>query len=97
MAVSFADCKGLGTDPSYDGIESKTQSGLTCQTWMITHEIYNETNISNHFLFKSLRSAKNYCRNPNRRPGGPWCYTMDRNRNVTWDYCDIAICGQSKL
>ena len=29
-------------------------------------------------------------RNPDAEPGGPWCYTTDRN--VRWEYCDIPRC-----
>ena len=33
-----------------------------------------------------------FCRNPNNRKGGPWCYTT--NPSVEWQTCDIPICGE---
>ena len=43
----------------------------------------------NGFLDGSLEGAVNYCRNPNNRPGGPWCYTDDEYR---WEYCPVELC-----
>lgn len=37
-----------------------------------------------------LRNSRNYCRNPDGEPGGPWCYTNDRNKR--WEYCNIPSC-----
>ena len=42
------------------------------------------------FPDKTLAAAKNYCRNPDNGPKGPWCYTLDRS--VRWQYCDVKKC-----
>ena len=44
-----------------------------------------------NFPEADLASAKNYCRNPDGVPGGPWCYTIDKNKR--WEYCDVPLCG----
>ena len=35
--------------------------------------------------------ASNYCRNPDGREGGPWCYIDSTERNE-WEFCDIPFC-----
>ena len=37
-----------------------------------------------------VADAYNYCRNPENKPGGPWCYTTDPNK--VWEYCDVKVC-----
>ncbi len=33
----------------------------------------------------------NYCRNPDNKPDGPWCYTMDPNKR--WEHCAVPLCS----
>jgi len=35
---------------------------------------------------------KNYCRNPNNDPSGPWCYTLNQKRLGVRGYCDVQKC-----
>ncbi len=35
-------------------------------------------------------AESNFCRNPDGKPGGPWCYTMDKN--MPWEYCEVPYC-----
>ena len=67
----------------YRGLQNKTKSGKTCQRWTSqspqghsrTPAKYPNMGLGDH----------NYCRNPDREPGGIWCYTTDRNKR--WEYC----------
>jgi len=43
------------------------------------------------FPEKSMKLAKNYCRNPTRDPRGPWCYTLEPN--IIDDECDVPLCN----
>nr|XP_050849219.1 uncharacterized protein LOC127063448 isoform X3 [Vespula vulgaris] len=43
------------------------------------------------FPEKSMKAAKNYCRNPTKDPRGPWCYTLDPT--LIDDECDIPLCN----
>ncbi|VDH97333.1 Hypothetical predicted protein [Mytilus galloprovincialis] len=40
-----------------------------------------------------MKEHENYCRNPDREPEGPWCYTMDPRKR--FEYCDVPFCGQT--
>lgn len=51
-----------------------------------------DSNIRNeHFPERSVKLAKNYCRNPTRDIKGPWCYTMESS--VINDSCDVLLCN----
>lgn len=62
-----------------------TISGRTCQDWSSQYPHKHEQ--TDKIM---LRNSRNYCRNPDGEPGGPWCYTNDRNKR--WEYCNIPSC-----
>ncbi|XP_060536177.1 uncharacterized protein LOC132708084 [Cylas formicarius] len=41
-----------------------------------------------------VNRIKNYCRNPDKRPTGPWCYTM--NNDLIYESCAIPLCSFSQ-
>ncbi len=43
---------------------------------------------------QSLFLSENFCRNPNKRSGGPWCFTEPDTR---WEYCNISLCSSGPL
>ncbi|XP_076293122.1 uncharacterized protein LOC143215152 [Lasioglossum baleicum] len=49
------------------------------------------------FPERSMKTVKNYCRNPTGEPRGPWCYTLDLS--LIDDRCDIPLCnfGECRL
>jgi len=83
------ECKETALGTEYYGKISKTVSGLTCQDWasQIPHSHQVFTNLPDG----SEEEAKNFCRNPDNSPKGPWCYTSDED--VLWEYCDVKFCG----
>lgn len=68
-------------------------------------ELFNEMTVmsySSHeytdllrFPDGNLADSANYCRNPNGRQRGPWCFTVDNN--VEWEYCDVPRCGKTNI
>jgi len=48
---------------------------------MYTPEGYASKGIGDH----------SFCRNPDNKKTGPWCYTL--NSAVSWQTCAIPICG----
>lgn len=84
--VDVVECKLTMLGAEYRGYINITEFGKVCQQWgsSTPHISY----------FKHLADQKNYCRNPDHEPNGPWCYTIDPN--VRWQYCDIPYCGRFK-
>ncbi|XP_071172918.1 uncharacterized protein [Mytilus edulis] len=73
---------------NYGGNISKTRSGRTCQAWGVQTP-------QKHKFSKKLVDQKNYCRNPDNEPHGPWCYTTDAKKR--WEYCAIPYCGKKAI
>ncbi|CAG0885511.1 unnamed protein product [Cyprideis torosa] len=80
-----AECRRTQLAKEYRGRKTTTVSGHKCLRWIDIEHPFS----SKDFPEIILEDAKNYCRNPNNRPNGPWCYTHD---NATWDYCSIPYC-----
>ena len=81
------ECKKSETGEEYQGTIHTTVSGINCQRWdkQCPHKHGTDLELTN------LTEAKNYCRNPDRSPGGPWCYADDESKR--WEYCDVPVCG----
>ena len=75
------------------GTLSITVSGKTCQAWSSNtpHEPNEVSLVDANYPDGSRAAAENYCRNPDRDTGGPWCYTMDPN--TEWEFCDVPLCS----
>ncbi|XP_043491579.1 uncharacterized protein LOC122517208 [Polistes fuscatus] len=72
-----------------------TSSNVRCQYWQTDQPLHKvDPNITDaDFPEKSMKAAKNYCRNPTNDPRGPWCYTLDPT--LIDDECDIPLCNFS--
>ena len=81
-----ADCKNTSSGTEYRGTISHTTNLLTCQDWnkQIPHSYTTQT-------FPNAGLMKNYCRNPDNDPEGPWCFT-DLVFKI-WEHCSIPLCG----
>lgn len=78
------NCKRSTVGWEYASTTAVTVSNRTCQRW-------NESSPHGHSYTALLGDQQNYCRNPDREPNGPWCYTTDPKQR--WEYCDIPKCG----
>uniref|UniRef100_A0A3B3RGG3 Prothrombin n=1 Tax=Paramormyrops kingsleyae TaxID=1676925 RepID=A0A3B3RGG3_9TELE len=76
----------MGIGVNYRGNSAVTVSGKTCQYWKsnFPHKI-TEFNVS---LDASL--TQNHCRNPDKSPEGPWCFTRDPT--VRKEKCHVPKC-----
>ncbi|XP_077584350.1 prothrombin [Stigmatopora nigra] len=80
-----------GKGVKYEGDVFITKSGKRCQRWSagFPHPIIREFNASE----PDSILKENYCRNPDGREGGPWCFTQDPT--VPKETCNVPICGKS--
>ncbi|XP_059245732.1 hepatocyte growth factor-like protein isoform X3 [Mustela nigripes] len=72
----------------YRGTVAITTGGLPCQHW-------SQRFPNDHKYTPTLRNGleENFCRNPDRDPGGPWCYTTDPA--VRFQSCGIKSCREA--
>ncbi|KAM4702749.1 hyaluronan-binding protein 2 [Rhinophrynus dorsalis] len=76
----------------YRGHVSKTESGFTCLPWdsylLVKEEVSALTK-----AFSGI-GDHNFCRNPDGAEK-PWCYYRDDNGRLSWDLCDVDVCGST--
>uniref|UniRef100_A0A8C5PPL1 Uncharacterized protein n=1 Tax=Leptobrachium leishanense TaxID=445787 RepID=A0A8C5PPL1_9ANUR len=75
----------------YRGQVSTTDSGYTCLPWdsyLLTKESINAF-VSGIYMYGI--GEHNFCRNPDGAEK-PWCYFQDDEGNLSWDFCDVAVC-----
>ncbi|XP_039305190.1 uncharacterized protein LOC105195293, partial [Solenopsis invicta] len=92
--IDLSKCKVSQLGTEYRGFITTTVGGFRCQLWTVQQSLHKITNknISDiDFPERSMKLAKNYCRNPTRDPRGPWCYTLDPM--VIDDECDVPLCN----
>ncbi|KAL0278425.1 UNVERIFIED_CONTAM: hypothetical protein PYX00_000253 [Menopon gallinae] len=88
---NVGECRLAGTANDYIGHLNQTRSKRSCQEWKkFTNE--REVKVDN-FPDPTLDDTSNYCRNPSKTPGGPWCFTTDRG--VPRDFCYVKDCDKS--
>ncbi len=79
-------------DNNYSGYVSMTDTGQVCQAWSSNkpHEIKREYT-GDKFPDGSIKTAKNYCRDPGN-DGYLWCYTT--NPGLRRDTCTVYLNGR---
>ncbi|XP_053325850.1 hepatocyte growth factor-like protein isoform X2 [Spea bombifrons] len=75
----------VGNGETYRGTVSTTAKNKTCQQWRVKFP-------HDHKYTPTAKNGleENYCRNPDKDSGGPWCYTTDKN--VRHQLCGIKKC-----
>ena len=89
----FSDCRNTLEGMEYMGRRSVTLSGLTCQRWdeQTPHRHPYKDVIDKRFPDQNIVDAANFCRNPDGKDTGPWCYTTDPG--TEWETCQVPICS----
>jgi len=77
-----------GDGASYRGKKTTTNSGRICQNWA-SQSPHKHSRTPENYPNSDLTS--NYCRNPDYKPEGPWCYTTDSKWG--WEYCGVPQCS----
>ena len=80
-----------GVGLSFRGPESRTVDGHTCQRWDVDTPHKHGWNAVD--TWRGI-GPHNYCRNPTKAVGGPWCYTTTTSKR--WDYCSVPKCNQAE-
>ena len=97
LCLLFTDCKETGHGWEYTGKRSVTKTGKTCLRWDDISRDDPRYSSDDLYPDNTTADAANYCRNPDRRPTGPWCF-IDKTNSET---CGIPFCHgkgkQSKL
>ncbi|CAG0897041.1 unnamed protein product, partial [Darwinula stevensoni] len=98
--VEPRECKTTPNGEEYIGTQNVTVSGHPCLAWIKNYErvflfpFYRSYIPFNHSyipFYDDLYPSHNFCRNPNSRSGGTWCFIEDGNNTVT-DFCDVPMC-----
>ncbi|XP_005986997.1 prothrombin [Latimeria chalumnae] len=90
LEICLNDC-AEGNGANYLGDIAVTKSGKECQFW--SSNFPHKINISETPTFDMVKS-KNYCRNPDGNPKGPWCFTRDPMTRT--EECAIPVCGENR-
>ena len=70
------ECKLTDEGTEYRGSQSVSVTGRDCLSWDESAEYPDLT--------------ENYCRNPDNKAGGPWCYVGEGNDE--WEFCHVDFC-----
>lgn len=91
--TDITKCKLTHLGLDFTGAIAKTDSNVRCQSWTTTLPVHkvDESFTDKNFAEFSMKKAKNYCRNPNKSPEGPWCYTMDPQ--LIYETCGLPLCS----
>nr|XP_011310440.1 PREDICTED: uncharacterized protein LOC105270904 [Fopius arisanus] len=93
---NFGECRITGGGAEYGGSRETSSSGRKCKSWNKRYKTVNgktEKFSNRNYPESSKEKAKNYCRNPDDNPGGPWCYVEEEDYElVEREYCDVPFC-----
>ena len=84
----------VGDSRDYQGTQSVTETGRTCQAWSANSpQAHNGKGSSPAHFKHDDELPSNYCRNTLAGYGdesAPWCYTTDPDKR--WEFCGIPKC-----
>jgi hypothetical protein len=74
----------------YIGCQTQTVSGLGCMYWEEVEDTPYKPDRRGMYPIAAVNGnilgGHNYCRNPDKKSGGIWCYTA--SVETPWDYCE---------
>ena len=93
---SAGECYVQSDGSDYRGKVAVTIGGRECQAWSAQSPNHHTMTLINNPT--SGLGGHNFCRNPDGRPGGPWCYTLDFP-NMRSESCNVgaaaAVCDNA--
>lgn len=83
--IDLRNCKLTYAGVNFVGNLSETQTGSRCRRWETITGFTDDD-----FPDLSVQKARNFCRNPNADPNGPWCHIHSAKHKK--DTCNILLC-----
>jgi len=87
-SITERNCRTTKQGWEYRGPQSLTWEGKICQAWTSQLPHGHDRTPDN---YPNSGLTENFCRNPDNRTEGPWCYTMDSG--TEWQYCTVPSCN----
>lgn len=84
--IDLRNCKLTQAGANFLGNLSVTHTGSRCRRWETITGFTDDD-----FPDLSVQKARNFCRNPNTDPNGPWCYVHSVKQKK--DTCNIPLCS----
>ncbi|CAG0888047.1 unnamed protein product [Darwinula stevensoni] len=91
------ECKLTPSGGEYVGRLNTTISGFPCQHWLAQFPNDHDS------VWKSLSAfpdevdgSHNFCRNPDAKGHGPWCFSRKSYDRDVWEYCDVPFCPRTE-
>ncbi|XP_074641852.1 uncharacterized protein LOC141899442 isoform X2 [Tubulanus polymorphus] len=81
---------------NYNGTMNITADGNSCQSWDSVPAYARKKRTYMKVSDASMANASNYCRNPDKKPEGPWCYLANMSAGV-WAYCAVPSCDLAEI
>ena len=92
--LSVTDCKETEHGKEYKGKREVTKFGKTCRRWDSIAKLNPKYSSDVLYPDETITDAANYCRNPDGRSSGPWCFVTSTQQET----CDIPYCkGKGNL
>ncbi|CAG0903228.1 unnamed protein product [Darwinula stevensoni] len=84
------ECKLTRSGGEYVGRRNATISGFPCQHWLARFPRDSSSITASLSAFSDeVDGSHNFCRNPDARGHGPWCFSYNEHE---WEYCDVPFC-----
>ncbi|CAG0886643.1 unnamed protein product [Darwinula stevensoni] len=91
------ECKLTPSGGEYVGRLNTTISGFPCQHWLAQFPNDHDSVRKSLSAFPDeVDGSHNFCRNPDAKGHGPWCFIRKSYDREVWEYCDVPFCPRTE-
>ena len=88
------ECRITENGQEYVGFKNVDVDGRKCQPWLgRANDIGDGSLELIAFPDERMDSSHSFCRNPDAKNEGPWCFTGE-GTDKSWGRCDVPFCFQ---